>query len=93
MKIFLIQRLISVFDTYVTSIVNDGCEVWGFHKGSDIETLHLYYLKRILKVRKSTVEWMNEWMNEFFICKKHIHAIAIKQIYTHVTQWQTAENN
>jgi hypothetical protein len=26
---------------------------------------------------------MNEWMNEFFICKKHIHAIAIKQIYTH----------
>ena len=28
MKIFLIQRLISVFDTYVTSIVNDGCEVW-----------------------------------------------------------------
>jgi hypothetical protein len=34
-----------------------------------------------------------EWMNEFFICKKHIHAIAIKQIYTHVTQWQTAENN
>jgi hypothetical protein len=25
-------------------------------------------------------------MNEFFICKKHIHAIAIKQIYTHVTQ-------
>jgi hypothetical protein len=25
-------------------------------------------------------------MSEFFICKKHIHAIAIKQIYTHVTQ-------
>jgi len=29
-------------------------------------------------------------MNEFFICKKHIqknvHAIAIKQMYTHVTQ-------
>ena len=58
MKIFLIQRLISVFDTYVTSIVYDGCEVWGFHKGSDIETLHLYYLKRILKVRKSTVNHM-----------------------------------
>jgi hypothetical protein len=23
-------------------------------------------------------------MNAFFICKKHIHAIVIKQIYTHV---------
>ena len=39
------------------------------------------------------LNWINEWMNEFFICKKHIHAIAIKQIYTHVTQWQKAENN
>lgn len=36
---------------------------------------------------------MNEFLNEFFISKKHIHAIAITQIYTHVTQWQTAENN
>ena len=25
-------------------------------------------------------------LNGFFICKQHIHAIAIKQIYTHVTQ-------
>ena len=39
------------------------------------------------------LNWINEWMNEFFICKKHMHAIAIKQIYTHVTQWQKAENN
>ena len=39
------------------------------------------------------LNWINEWMNEFFICKKHIHAIATKQIYTHVTQWQKAENN
>ena len=45
------ETLMSLFDTYVTSIVNYGCEIWGFHKGSDIETLHLYYLKRILKVR------------------------------------------
>ena len=50
--------MLSLFDTYVTSIVNYGCEIWGYHKGSDIETLHLYYLKRILKVRKSTVNHM-----------------------------------
>ena len=55
---FNTETLISVFDTYATSIVNYGCEVWGFHKGTDIKTLHLYYLKRILKVRKSTVKQM-----------------------------------
>ena len=53
--IILIQRL---FDTYVKSIVNYGCEVWGFHRGVDIETLHLSFLKRVLKVRKSTSNYM-----------------------------------
>ena len=53
MNIFLIQTPISVFDTYVTSIVNYGCEVWGFHKGTDIETLHLYYMfKKNFKSQK-----------------------------------------
>jgi hypothetical protein len=32
--------------------------VWGFHKGVDIETLHLFFLKRVLKVRKSTSNYM-----------------------------------
>ena len=30
----------------------------GFHKGVDIETLHLSFLKRVLKVRKSTSNYM-----------------------------------
>ena len=37
---FNTETLLSLFDTYVKSIVNYGCEVWGFHKGVDIETLH-----------------------------------------------------
>jgi hypothetical protein len=32
--------------------------VWGFHKGVDIETLHLSVLKRVLKVRKSTSNYI-----------------------------------
>ena len=46
------------FLTYVKSIVNYGCEVWGFHKGVDIETLHLSFLKRVLKMRKRTSNYM-----------------------------------
>jgi hypothetical protein len=48
------ETLLSLFDTYVKSIVNYGCEVCGFH----IETLHLSFLKRVLKVRKSTSNYM-----------------------------------
>ena len=55
---FNTETLLSLFDTYVKSIVNYGCEVWGFHKGVDIETLHLSFLKRVLKVRKSTSNYM-----------------------------------
>jgi hypothetical protein len=29
--------------------------VWGYHTAPDIEKVHLYFLKRILKVRKNTV--------------------------------------
>jgi hypothetical protein len=44
---FNTETLLSLFDTYVNSIVNYGCEVWGFHKGVNIETLHLSFLKSI----------------------------------------------
>ena len=46
-----IETLLSLFDTYVTSIWNYGCDVWGYHTAPDIEKVHLYFLKRILKVR------------------------------------------
>lgn len=46
--------LFSLFDTYVCSILNYGCEVWGSHKGPDIEKVHLDFLKVALGVRKNT---------------------------------------
>ena len=55
---FNTETLLLLFDTYVKSLVNYGCEVWGFHKDVDIETLHLSFLKRVLKVRKSTSNYM-----------------------------------
>ena len=46
--------LISLFDTYVLSILNYSCEIWGNHKGAELEKIHLNFLKNILGVKKTT---------------------------------------
>ena len=46
--------LLSLFDTYVCSILSYGCEVWGYHKGPDIEKIHLDFLRYVLGVRRNT---------------------------------------
>ena len=38
--------------------MNYGCEVCGYHKADDVEKVHISYLKCILKVRKSAVNYM-----------------------------------
>jgi len=48
---FNCETLLSLFDTYVSNILNYGCEVWGYDKADDVEKVHFSYLKRILKVR------------------------------------------
>ena len=54
---FNTETLLLLFDTYVKSLVNYGCEVWGFHKGVDIETLHLSFLKSIESERVLQIIW------------------------------------
>ena len=49
------ETLLSLFDTYVASILNYCSEIWGFHMAPNIEKVHLYFLKRILKVKMSAV--------------------------------------
>ena len=49
-----VETLLSLFDTYVASILNYGCEVWGSHYANDVEKVHLEYKKSILSVRKNT---------------------------------------
>jgi hypothetical protein len=45
---------ILVFDTYVSSVLNYCCEVWGFSAAKDIEKVHLEFCKRIMHIKKST---------------------------------------
>ena len=35
------QTELSLSDTYIQPILNYGCETWGFHKGYDIEKVHI----------------------------------------------------
>ena len=51
------ETLMSLFDTYVSCILSYRCETWGSHKGEDIEKVHLNFLKRTLKVRRSAVNF------------------------------------
>ena len=45
---------LKLFDSMVSSILNYGCEVWGFHPGDCIDKLHLKFCKLILGVKRST---------------------------------------
>lgn len=43
-----------LFDTVVDPILTYGCEVWGFENLKILESLHLKFLKYVLRVKKST---------------------------------------
>jgi len=47
------ETLLSVFDTYVASVINYGADIWGFHTALDVENVHLNFCKIILNLRRS----------------------------------------
>ena len=49
-----IKWMLDLFDTYVQSILNYGCEIWGFIKADNIEIVHKKICKRILCVKNAT---------------------------------------
>ena len=53
-----IDEKIKLFESMINPIMNYGCEVWGFHKGQDIDRLHLKFLKQVLKVNQHTTSSM-----------------------------------
>ena len=48
------HEMMTLFDRYISPILNYGCEVWGFHKAPNIERVHLNFCKRILQVKRTT---------------------------------------
>ena len=55
---FNVQTKLELFDNYVGSTLNYGCEIWGNHKGPDIERVRLKFLKRLLGVKRSSNSMM-----------------------------------
>ena len=44
-----------LFDKMIMPILCYGSEVWGFHKGEDIERIYLQFCKRFLHLKYNTV--------------------------------------
>jgi hypothetical protein len=51
---FTPKTMLSLFDSFVSSILSYSSEVWGFTKNKDIERIHLKFCKRILNVKLSS---------------------------------------
>ena len=39
-----------LFDCFVASVLNYGCEIWGHKHGKDIETIHTKFCRHVLGV-------------------------------------------
>ena len=48
------HEMMTLFDRYISPILNYGCKVWGLHKAPNIERVHLNFCKRILQVKRTT---------------------------------------
>jgi hypothetical protein len=65
-----VETTLSLFDTYLISVLHYGCEIWGFHKAPHIERVHMNFLKKIMLLRKSTNNLMVYF--EFGRCPMYI---------------------
>ena len=48
------KKKCDLFDSMVASVINYASEIWGFHRGNDVEIIHNRFCRSILKLGKST---------------------------------------
>jgi hypothetical protein len=53
-----VETMLSLFECYIGSVLNYGTEVWGCHKGDNIERVHLDYCNTMLGVKRTTCNVM-----------------------------------
>ena len=51
---FNINKKLKLFEHMILPILNNGAEVWGFHKAPNVEKVYLKFLKHVLIVRQQT---------------------------------------
>ena len=94
------ETKLHVFDTYVSSVLNYGCEGWIFHPAHDIEKVHMNFCKRILSVKRSATNLILSQLGRTPLCidreirilkywlklLKTKHFI-LKSLYASVSEW------
>ena len=48
---FNIVTLLSLFDTYVSPILNYCSDIWGYIKAQEIEKVHTMFLKKVIRCK------------------------------------------
>ena len=51
---FNVETQCADFDTYVTSVLLYGSEIWGLHKSGEVEKVHVNFCRKILGVGSKT---------------------------------------
>ena len=49
-----IKTLLSLFDSYICSILNYASAIWGSHEGQNVEKVQLDFCKKMLGVKRTT---------------------------------------
>lgn len=49
-----IDIMLNLFDSFILSILNYNCEIWGFSRAENMERVHRKFCKRLLNVKIST---------------------------------------
>ena len=79
--------MLSLFDTYISSVLCYGCEVWGFHKSPEIERVHIEYCKRILNVKTRTSNVMTYYeLGRYPKCNLYQYLVPTFYIQTYLTK-------
>lgn len=72
--------LLSLFDTYVSPVLNYCSEVWGYTKAQEIEKVHTMFLKRLLGVKRST-------SNDMVYCETGRLPLIVQRQFHMVKYW------
>ena len=74
------ETALSLFDTYVTSILLYSSEVWGIHSATNIEQVHIDFCKQLLGVKKST-------HNASVYCELGRYPLKYQRLYRILKYW------
>ena len=77
---FNVPTLLSLFDTYVSPVLNYCSEIWGYMKAQEIEKIHTMFLKRLLCVKRST-------SNDMIYSETGRHPLIVNRKFNMLEYW------